>query len=551
MNLLTCFYTFMTALFAALIVVPFLRKWALEQGTLDFPDERKLHDVPMPRLGGIAIFLSFFLSVIIYVPITPAVRGLLAGGLVIFITGLVDDLTKLSSKRKFAGEVAACLTTIVLGKLWLVNLGNLFGFGEIILPAWIGVPFTVFAVVGVINAINLIDGLDGLAGGVSIMALAAFFVLGWVNGDQQTVFIAAAMAGALLGFLKYNFYPARIFMGDAGSLTVGFVLGFLAVYTTQQQSSTISPVVPIMILGLPLLDTIWVMSRRIMNGGSPFTADRNHVHHKFLDLGFEHRFTVIIIYSLTFFWVCSALLLRSAPDYILLLFMLVSASLFYFGQRYVLRHPERFTFLTKDTPGGLRSSVTYQRMADLVARTVPGLLYLLIAYLLLALWSVLLHNHLPWQMSVSLLVVGLYLYYRPLSESRQFLRLFIYVAVGAAAMEVWHADQVIFAGLTIKRVGDILLVVAIIIVFFKIQFRRDGEFFLSTADFLALAICIFLSIASQHNALGINLTGPLLRAVIVMLMVRTLCARHLPYLRPVAGVAFVFLALVSIVGLVG
>jgi hypothetical protein len=118
-------------------------------------------------------------------------------------------------------------------------------------------------------------------------------------------------------------------------------------------------------------------------------------------------------------------------------------------------------------------------------------------------------------------------------------------------MEVWHADQVLFAGLTIKRVGDVLLVVACIIVFLKIQFRRDGEFFLSTADFLTLAVCIFLSIASQHNALGINLTGPLLRAVIAMLMVRTLCARHLPYLRPVAGIAFVFLALVSIVGLVG
>jgi UDP-GlcNAc:undecaprenyl-phosphate GlcNAc-1-phosphate transferase len=549
-NLLTCFYTFMTALFTALIVVPYLRKWALDQGTLDAPDERKVHDTPMPRLGGIAIFLSFLFAIIVYVPVTPTIRGFLAGGLIIFITGLIDDLTVITSKRKFAGEVAACLAAIVLGNLWLTNLGNLFGFGDVILPAWIGIPFTVFAMVGVINAINLIDGLDGLAGGVSVMALAAFFALGWIDGDQQTVLLTAAMAGGVLGFLKYNLYPARIFMGDAGSLTVGFILSFLAVHTTQQPSSTISPMVPILILGLPLLDTIWVMLRRVRVGESPFQADRTHVHHKFLDLGFEHRFTVIIIYTLMFFWVCSALFLRSAPDYLLLLFMIATASLFYASLRYVLHHPERFAFLTRDAKNGIRSSVPYQRIADLVACAVPGLLYLLIAYLLLALWSVTLHRVLPWQMSAILLGVGVYLWYRPLSDSRQFLRLLIYVAVGTAATEVWHADQVIYAGLSIKRVGDILLAVAALIVIFKIQFRRVGEFFLSTADFLALAVCIFLSIASQHNALGINLNGPLLRAVIAMLMVRTLCSSTLPYIRPVAMAAFVFLAVVTVLGLI-
>jgi UDP-GlcNAc:undecaprenyl-phosphate GlcNAc-1-phosphate transferase len=302
MNLLDCFYTFMTALFTALIVVPFLRKWALEQGNVDVPDERKMHETPMPRLGGIAIFLSFLLAVIIYVPVTPTIRGFLAGGLIIFVTGLVDDLTELSAKRKFAGEVAACLATIMLGNLWLVNLGNLFGFGEIILPTWIGIPFTVFAVVGVINAINLIDGLDGLAGGISMIALTAFFLLGLMNNDVQTALLAAAAAGAVLGFLKYNFYPARIFMGDAGSLTIGFLLGFLAVYVTQRPGATISPMVPILILGLPLLDTIWVMTSRVLQGESPFVADRTHVHHKFLSLGFEHRFTVVIIYGMALFW---------------------------------------------------------------------------------------------------------------------------------------------------------------------------------------------------------------------------------------------------------
>ncbi len=550
MNLLDCFYTFMTALFTALLIVPFLRKWAFDQGALDLPDERKTHDTPMPRLGGIAIFLSFLLAIIVYVEITPVIRGFLAGGVIIFITGLVDDLTQISSKRKFAGEVAACLATIMLGDLWLADLGNLFGFGVIILPNWIGIPFTVFAVVGVINAINLIDGLDGLAGGVSVMALAAFFVLGWVDGDQQTLLLTAALAGGIIGFLKYNFFPARIFMGDAGSLTVGFILGFLAVHTTQQPTSTISPMVPILILGLPLLDTIWVMSRRMLSRESPFSADRTHVHHKFLDLGFEHRFTVIIIYSLTFFWICSALLLRSAPEYLLLYFLLISAAFFYLSLRYLLCHQDKFAFLQRDAKAGLRNSVTYLRIADQVSRVVPGLLCLLVIYLLLALWSVVLHNILPWQMTAALLAVGGYLWYRPLSEGRQFLRLFMYAAVGVAAIEVWHSDQMLFAGLNIKRFGDILLAVAGLIVVLKIQFRRNGEFFLSTADYLALAVCIFLAIASQHNALGINLTGPLFRAVIAMLMVRTLCARHLAYIQPVAIISFLFLALVTVVGLI-
>ncbi len=550
MPLLNSFYIFMTALFAALIIVPFLRMWALDQGSLDLPDERKLHDTPMPRLGGIAIFLSFLLAIIVYVPVTPVVRGFLAGGLIIFITGLVDDLTELSAKRKFVGEVAACLVAIGLGDLWLSNLGNLFGFGEIILPIWLGVPFTVFAVVGVINAINLIDGLDGLAGGVSLMALAAFFPLGLIDGDQQVIMLTAALAGGLLGFLKYNFYPARIFMGDAGSLTIGFVLGFLAVLTTQQSTSTISPMVPLMILGLPLLDTIWVMTRRILLRESPFSPDRTHLHHKFLDLGFEHRFTVVIIYTLTFFWACSALLLRTAPDYFLLLYLLSTATLFYLGLRYMLRNREKFAFLNRDTAGSLRSSVTYQRIADLVDLVVPGLAFLLWGYMLLGLWGNLAHNAFPWQVAPILLVAGLYLWYRPLSESRQYLQLVIYAAVSMVAIEVWSSDQSFLFGLSLKRWGDIILAVAGLIVIMKIQFSRFGEFFLSTADYLVLAVCIFVALASQHNVLGLNLTGPLFRTVLGILMVRTLCVRGEKYCRLATWPAFAFLVIVSIAGLV-
>lgn len=547
MALLTSFYTFMTALFTALIVVPFLRRWALDQGNVDLPDQRKLHDTPMPRLGGIAIFLSFLLAMIVYVPVTPVIRGFLAGSLIIFITGLVDDLTELSAGRKFAGQVAACLATIVLGRLWLSNLGDLFGFGDILLPAWAGIPFTVFAVVGVINAINLIDGLDGLAGGVSVLALTAFFVLGWMEQDQQTALVAAALAGGILGFLKYNFYPARIFMGDAGSLTVGFVLGFLAVHSTQQPGATISPMVPVVILGLPLLDTIWVMSRRVLKGQSPFAADRTHVHHKFLDLGFEHRLTVVIIYALALFWTCSALLLRSAPEALLLIFLAGTALLFYLALRHVLNHPQQFAFVQRDAAAGLRSSVTYQRLAELADRPVPVLLPLLLACQLLAIGSFAAHQAVSWQIAPILLGAGLYLWFRPLTENRQFLMLVLYVAIGMATLAVWHAEQPLLAGVSIKRYGDLLLAAAGLIVICKVQFRRPGEFFLSTADYLTLAVCVFLAIAAQQNSLGFNLHGPLFRAVVAIMAVRTLCSRSPEYYRLTAWSVFVFLGAVIVV----
>ncbi len=544
MNLLVCFYTFMTALFLSLIIVPVLRKWAFEKGNLDEPEERKQHTTPMPRLGGIAIFLSFLFAVLAFAPGTPVIKGFLAGGLIIFVTGLADDMANLSAKRKFAGEVAGCLATIVIGKLWLVNLGDLFGYGQIILPAWVGIPFTVFAVVGVINAINLMDGLDGLAGGLSVMALSAFFMIGWLADNQQTTLLTAALAGGLLGFLKYNFYPARIFMGDAGSLTLGHLLGFLAVYTTQHPHPAASPMVPVLILALPVMDTVWVMSRRILRRTGPFSPDRTHLHHKFLNLGFEHRFTVIIIYSLMLFWISAALIFRSAEEYWMLLFLLCSAAFFYLCLRYVLRHPQQFSFMRRDSVASIRSSVTYQRIVKLVDQLLPTLLWILAIYLLLALWSVTTHTLLSWEIALILLTLGIFLWYRPFTEGRHFLMLVLYVVIGMASMVTWHGDEVLLAGLSVKNCGDILLALAALIVIFKLQFRLPSEFFLSTIDYLTLAICIFIAISAKQQALGFELNSGLLRTIVAILVVRTLCSRSNDYYRKVTMLSFAFLVCV-------
>lgn len=323
------FYVFIVSFGVALITIPGLRRWAFATCTLDVPDERKVHCEVMPRLGGVAIFGAFFLSLLIFVDLSRPMRGLLAGALVVFVTGLVDDLVGLTSRRKFAGQIAGALLTMSISGLHLAHLGNLFGVGDVTLPLWFSIPFTVFAVVGVTNAINLIDGLDGLSGGISVIALGGFALLAYLDGNFEVTLLCAALAGAILGFLRYNFHPSCIFMGDCGSLVVGFLLAFLAIQLTHGPGARVQPVVPLILLGLPIIDTIWVMGARVMRGRSPFTAERNHVHHKFLDLGFGHRASVLIIYAISIFWMLIGFFLRFWPAWQLLALFLVLTTLSY------------------------------------------------------------------------------------------------------------------------------------------------------------------------------------------------------------------------------
>lgn len=549
MSFLNGFYSFITALFAALIMVPFLRQWALDRGDLDQPGERSQHTVATPRLGGVAIFLAFLFSAIVFVPINDSVRGILAGALIIFATGVVDDLNGIRAREKFFGQILACLVTISVGKIYLVNLGNLFGFGDIVLPAWLGILFTVFAVIGVINAINLIDGLDGLAGGVSVIALTSFVLLGVLDGDKETVLLAVTAIGAILGFLKYNFYPARIFMGDTGSLVLGFLLGFLAIHLTQHPGTTVSPMVPVLVLGLPLIDTVWVMTKRVHMGLSPFIADRSHVHHKFLDLGFEHRFTVVIILVIAIIWSCLAVVLRSAPEYLLLFLYLFTFVCFYLALRHVKRNRARFPFMQRDANIEIRATATFQKISQRVDSLVPAIKYLLACYLLLAAWSVVRHNTLNWQAALTLLLMGGFFYWRPVTKERHSLVLVAYVAAGMAAVEVWHASTPLIGALSVKQSGDVLLGVAGLIAIFKIQFKKIGEFFLTTSDFLALGVCLLLAIAAQQKILNFELYGALFRTILLILAIRTIAFRNRLEQTLVISGSLGFLVLVVVVGL--
>jgi len=330
-------YILLTALLASLAMVPFLRKWAVSTGALDKPNQRKVHISAIPRLGGVAIFMAILFSTLVFVELGREMRGILAGGLILFFTGLIDDLHGISPKRKFVGEIVACLTAMGIGDFYITQLGDLFGFGVIVLPMWLAVPFTLFALVGVLNAVNLIDGLDGLAGGISVISFSGFFILGFLDGNHLAMTVSAAALGAILGFLRYNFYPARIFMGDGGSLVLGFLLAFTAIALTQGPGAATHPAIPLMILGLPIADTLFVMGRRILQGHSPFAADMGHLHHKFLQLGLHHRRTVLLLYCVSLFCTAFSIIFRALPASQLMASFVLVTTVSYIGL-FLLQH---------------------------------------------------------------------------------------------------------------------------------------------------------------------------------------------------------------------
>jgi UDP-GlcNAc:undecaprenyl-phosphate GlcNAc-1-phosphate transferase len=523
-NVLQNIYVFVTALLAALAMIPFLRRWALEKGEVDLPDARKVHKKAIPRLGGIAIFWAELFAILVHVNPDPQVRGILAGAMVVFLTGLVDDLNGLSARYKFLGQVGGCLVTIAVGKLYISDLGNLLGFGAIHLSFWLAVPFTVFAVVGVINALNLIDGLDGLAGGVSVVALAAFFVLALGEGNHSVMVLCAAGLGAILGFLKYNFFPARIFMGDTGSLTVGFLLGFLAIELTQHPGAGIQPMIPVLILGLPILDTLWVMLRRIIAKTSPFDPDRTHLHHKFLNLGLQHRFTVTIIYGLSVFWAVFSVVFHRVPEYVLLVIYLGAFLGLYLGLRHVLMHPGRYPVLSYDSAQGFRKSSTYLRLADFAARGVPGLLILTCIYLATAIWSAGKAGTDYSQANgiLGMTVAGIFYFTR--DARNHFLLAMTYVAGLLITFSIESADfhsQIL--GLSIDRFSDLLFCLMGVLVVFKVAFRKEGDFFISTADILFFGLSILFTAALSEMDLA---SGPmtLAKGIVLYLAIKTLVA---------------------------
>ncbi|GAW93130.1 glycosyltransferase family 4 protein [Calderihabitans maritimus] len=290
----------------ALLVTPFIRKVAISMGAVDIPNERKIHKEPMPRMGGLALYLAFVIPVLLIQPLDRPLMGLVAGGSIILVLGLADDFFGISPSVKLLGQVIGALVLVFFG----VQVDFLTNpFDGMIFLGKLAVPVTIFWVIGITNAVNLIDGLDGLASGTSAIAAVTVAVVAMAEGQVQVGYYALILAAAVLGFLRYNFFPAKIFMGDSGSLFLGFNLAALAVMGLTKGATIISLFVPVLILGIPILDTFFAILRRYISGRSIFQADREHLHHRLLEVGLSHRQAVLVIYALNGILGASAILL--------------------------------------------------------------------------------------------------------------------------------------------------------------------------------------------------------------------------------------------------
>jgi len=308
--------TLIIAVLITSLTIPLLQRLALRYSLVDIPNERKVHSKPIARVGGVAMALGAFVPLIYWQRGDRFLQAYLLSALVLVAFGLADDLLDISPAWKFLGQSAAAAIIIGLGGVQVLTLGSLLPEG-IALPPWGLIVLTLVAIVGVTNAINLSDGLDGLAGGISLLGIAFIGFLAWQEGDLIIGLIAVALCGAIFGFLRYNTFPASIFMGDTGSQLLGFSAIALALSLTQG-NTPLSPAVPLLILGFPVLDTLSVMTGRIIRGRSPFSADKSHFHHSLLALGLHQTESVLVIYVIQVTLIVAAYLLRFYSDWLLL-----------------------------------------------------------------------------------------------------------------------------------------------------------------------------------------------------------------------------------------
>ena len=302
------------ALIVALILTPVVKSLAQKVGAMDVPkDSRRMHDHPIPRMGGLAIFFGFIVSTLFFVEMTPQIRGMLLGAVIIVVLGIFDDIYALKASFKFVIQIIAALVAVMSGNIIdTISNPNVFSANLYWDLGWLAYPVTVIWIVAITNAVNLIDGLDGLACGVSTISSMTLLVIAMSVGEIPIALMVAALCGGCLGFLPYNLNPAKIFMGDTGSTFLGFVLAVISVQGLFKLYTIISFVVPFLMLGLPIFDTCFAFIRRIAHGQSPMHADRSHVHHRLIDMGFSQKQAVAMLYVISAILGLSAVVLTTS-----------------------------------------------------------------------------------------------------------------------------------------------------------------------------------------------------------------------------------------------
>ena len=294
------------AFIVSYILTPYMARVGKKQNMMDLPGHRKIHEEAIPNLGGIVIFFGFLLSLLFVVQIEGQVKALLIGGVIILLLGVVDDIVDLAPRHKFIIQMVPALIVIIynsdLINSFIVNQLKIFD-----LLGYLLYPILIFWIVGVTNSINLIDGLDGLACGVSVISLITFFILGLRQNFETLNLVSIALVGSMLAFLKFNFYPAKIFLGDSGSTFAGFMLSSVGAVWILNSGNAFFIFIPIIILALPIFDTLFAIWRRYRGHHPIFQADKGHLHHRLLARGISHKNVVFILWGISA--ICSVIAL--------------------------------------------------------------------------------------------------------------------------------------------------------------------------------------------------------------------------------------------------
>lgn len=302
------------ALIISFLTSPVVKSFAYKVGAIDVPkDSRRMHKEPIPRLGGLAIFIGFIVSILLFAQITKQLQGILLGAVIIVVLGVVDDITPLPALLKFGVQIAAALIPTFHGVLiHVISNPNLLSKNPYWNMGMLSVPITVLWIVAITNSVNLIDGLDGLAVGVSAISATTVLVIAILVSESQVAIVMAALVGACVGFMPYNLNPAKMFMGDTGATFLGYILATMSIQGLFKFYAVISFAVPFLILGLPIFDTAFAFIRRIAHGQSPMRPDRGHIHHRLIDMGLSQKQAVATLYVISAILGLSAVMLTTS-----------------------------------------------------------------------------------------------------------------------------------------------------------------------------------------------------------------------------------------------
>ena len=318
------------ALLAALVIsflmTPVVKTFAYKVGAVDVPkDARRMHTVPIPRLGGLAIFIGFMFSVLVFGSVrgNGQMQSILLGSVIIVVLGVVDDIMALPAMLKFVVQIAAALIPALNGVvIQAFSNPNIFSQNLYWVLGPLSIPFTVLWIVAITNAVNLIDGLDGLANGVSAISATTMLVIALLASEAEVAIIMAALVGACVGFMPYNLNPAKMFMGDTGATFLGYILATMSIQGLFKFYAVISFAVPFLILGIPIFDTAFAFIRRIAHGQSPMHADRGHIHHRLIDMGLNQKQAVATLYVISAMLGLSAVVLTTGGEQKAMVFFL-------------------------------------------------------------------------------------------------------------------------------------------------------------------------------------------------------------------------------------